>query len=292
MLGNYHQMKNIVTPSLPRRAIDFLRHLFDRLDKAHIGLISAGVAFYAIFAIFPGITATIAIWSLVSDPNVIASYLDVAQSFIPPDAYELLNAQIGALLAGPRSTLGWATGVSILLALFSARAGVSALIQGINVINRAPTRQMIHGVIAGYLITLALVAITLAAFAIIVIVPIGAVFLPAGILRDWLLTELPWAVMFALILVGLGILYRFGPSRAESRTGWFSLGAIIAALGWALGSLGFSYYLANFGAYNRVYGSIGAVIALLMWLYISAYVILVGAAVNAERKHRPDPQDQ
>ena len=289
MLGNYREMK--IPPSL-RRILDFVPRVVHRLDQAHISLISAGVAFYAIFAIFPGITATIAIWSLVSDPNVIASYLDVAQSFIPEDAYELLNAQIGALLAGPRATLGWATAVSVVLALFSARAGVSALVQGINVIHRAPTRQMIHGVLAGYAITLALVAITLAAFAIIVIVPIGAAFLPLGILRGWLLTELPWAVMFALVLMGLGILYRFGPNRVESRAGWISLGAIIAALGWALGSLGFSYYLANFGAYNRVYGSIGAVVALLMWLYISAYVILVGAAINAERKHRPEPVDQ
>jgi membrane protein len=285
-------MKNTVTLSSLRRPINFARRVANRLDQAHIGLISAGVAFYAIFAIFPGMTGTIAIWSLVSDPNIIASYLEVAKTFIPPEPYELLNAQIGSLLAGPRATLGWATVLSVLIALFSARAGVSALVQGINVIHRAPTRQMIQGVLAGYAITLALVAITLAAFAIIVIVPIGAAFLPMGLLREWLLTDLPWAAMFALVLMGLGILYRFGPNRVESRANWFSIGAVVAALGWAIGSLGFSYYLANFGAYNRVYGSIGAVVALLMWLYISAYVILVGAAINAERKNRPEPSDQ
>lgn len=278
-------------PSL-NRSVEFLRRVSLRMEEGHISLISAGVAFYAIFAIFPGITATIALWSMVSDPNVIATYLEVAESFIPSQAYDLLNAQITALLAGPRTTLGWATAISVLIALFSARAGVSALVQGINVIHSIPARQMIRGVIAGYLITLALVAITLAAFAIIVIVPIAIAFLPIGFVGDWVLTELPWAVMFGLVLMGLAILYRFGPSRSESRAGWLSPGAIVAALGWALGSLVFSYYLANFGSYNRVYGSIGAVIALLMWLYISAYVILIGAAINAERKHRPQPADQ
>jgi membrane protein len=260
----------------------------NRLQAGHIGLIAAGVAFYAIFAIFPATTATIALWSLVSDPNIIAQYLDVAEGFIPPEAYRLLSNQINALLSGPRATLGWATAVSVAIALFSARAGVQALVQGINVIHRCPSRQVLRGVLAGYAITLALVATTLAAFAIIIVVPIAIAFLPLGILREWLLTELPWLMMIVLIFSGLAILYRFGPSQPESRAGWFSIGALVAACGWAIGSLGFSYYIANFGAYNRVYGSIGAVIALLMWLYISAYVILVGAAINAELKHRPN----
>jgi len=262
------------------------------MAAGHIGLIAAGVAFYAIFALFPATTATIALWSLISDPSVIARYLDVAAGFIPEQAYTLLNDQVTALLSGPRATLGWATAVSVAIALFSARAGVQALVQGINVIHGCPSRKVLRGVLAGYLITLALVAITLAAFAIIIIVPIGIAFLPIGILRDWLLTELPWVMMLALIFVALAILYRFGPYRAESRAGWISPGAIVAAIAWAAGSLGFSYYIANFGAYNRVYGSIGAVIALLMWLYISAYVILVGAAINAENKHRPSLPDQ
>ena len=110
------------------------------MAAGHIGLIAAGVAFYAIFALFPATTATIALWSLISDPSVIARYLEVAAGFIPEQAYTLLNDQVTALLSGPRATLGWATAVSVAIALFSARAGVQALVQGINVIHGCPSR--------------------------------------------------------------------------------------------------------------------------------------------------------
>ncbi|WP_415184871.1 YihY/virulence factor BrkB family protein [Phaeovulum sp.] len=260
----------------------FASALANRVADSNLGLIAAGVAFYAMFAVFPGLTATIAIWSLVADPAVIESYLTVAAEFIPPDAYAILNNQIMALLSGPRASLGWATAVSVAIALYSARAGVGALVQGLNVIHGIQQRGAFGSIIAGYVMTLALVGVMLLALATVVAVPLVLAFVPFDLLNGWLLSGLPWGAMFLLVLTALGILYRYGPNTKGHRDPWLTYGAVLAALAWAMASVGFSYYLANFGSYNRIYGSIGAVIVLLMWLYLSAYSVLLGAAVNAE----------
>ncbi len=256
--------------------------LSTRMGDSNLGLIAAGVAFYAMFAVFPGMTATIAIWSLMADPAVIESYMKVAAEFIPPEAYSILNDQILALLSGPRATLGWTMAVSVAIALYSARAGVGALVQGLNVIHGIAQRSAFRSIVAGYVLTLALVGVMLLALATVVAVPLVLAFVPFQLLNGWLLSGLPWGAMFLLVLTALGILYRFGPNTKGRRDPWLTFGAVLAALAWAVASVGFSYYLANFGSYNRVYGSIGAVIALLMWLYLSAYSVLLGAALNAE----------
>lgn len=253
-----------------------------RIGESQLGLIAAGVAFYGMFAVFPGMTATIALWSLVADPAAIATYMDVAAEFVPPEAWAILSGQITALLEGPKASLGWATVFSVFIALYSARAGVAALVQGLNVIHGSAQRSSLHGFFMGYALTLALVGVILLALATVVVVPLALAFLPLGSLRGWLLSALPWGAMFVLIVTALGMLYRFGPNTGPKRQHLASPGAVLAALTWSGASLAFSYYLSNFGTYNRVYGSIGAVIALLMWFYISAYAVLLGAALNAE----------
>jgi len=269
-----------------RSILGFLLGFVGRLAASNIGLISAGVAFYAMLAVFPGLSATIAIWSAFADPTVIRTYLNVADDFIPPEAFALLNDQIMSLLIGPRATIGWGTIVSVALALFSARAGVGALIEGLNVIHGTKPRNTILSFLFGYLMTAALVGVMLAALATVVVAPIAVQILPFHALSDWLMSGLPWGAMLLLMLTALGILYRYGPNTAGRRDPIVTVGAIAAALVWGIASLGLTYYLANFGNYNKVYGSIGAVMALLMWLYISAFSVLLGAALNAEIAER------
>lgn len=253
-----------------------------RLGTTNILLIAAGVAFYAMLAVFPGLSATIAIWSTFADPAVIHSYMEVADDFIPPEAFDLLNEQVQALLAGPRGTIGWATILSVLITLWSARAGVGALIDGLNVIHGTKHRSTIFGFVFGYVLTVALVGVMLAALATVVIVPIAVNFLPFHRLTGWLTSGLPWAAMLLLLMTALGILYRYGPNTPEGRDPILSWGSVLAALVWGAASVGLTFYLTNFGNYNKVYGSIGAVIALMMWLYVSAISVLLGAALNAE----------
>ena len=272
---------------LARHFWRFVSAVWLRVGDGHFGLIAAGVAFYAMFAVFPGLAAVVAIWSLMSDPQMISGYLGVAERFLPPDAASLIHDQVMQLLNAPAATLGWTTFVSLALALYSARAGVSALVQGLDVVHRAKPRRWLRGWLVDFVLTAALIGALIVALATVVIVPILLNYVSLGTFEAHLTRVLPWSAMFLLVLTCLSILYRFGPNVPGGfRSGWISVGVVFAALAWAVVSIGFSAYLSNFNNYNRIYGSIGAVIILMMWLYLSVWAILVGGAINAELDSR------
>lgn len=261
----------------------FLRAVWQRIGEGHFGLIAAGVAFYAMFAVFPGLAACVAIWSLVSDPAVIGGYMEVAREFLPDTAWELINNQVMLLLSARKATLGWATLASTLVALYSARAGVSALISGLEFVHRSDPRPFFRGLYIDVMVTLALMLSLFAGFTTSIAVPILLEWVELGVVGEWLLAILPRLAMFLLVLSCLAILYRLGPRRprrGEVPHVW--TGVMVATLAWALVSIAFSTYLANFDSYNRVYGTIGAVAALMMWLYLSVWAVLLGGAFNAE----------
>lgn len=264
------------------RATAFLGAVWGRVGAGHFGLVAAGVAFYAMFAVFPGLAATVAIWSLVADPSVIASYLEVAEKFLPEDAGILIHDQVMGLLTTPRATLGWATAVTIGIALYSARAGVAALIGGLEVVHRATPRPFLLGWAIDFALTGALILALSVGLATSIAVPLILDFVTLGPAEAWLLSILPRLAMFFLVLTCLAILYRFGPNRPKGEVPHVFAGVLVATVAWAAVSLAFSAYLAGFDSYNRVYGSIGAVAALLMWLYLSVWAVLLGGAVNAE----------
>ena len=265
----------------------FVLAVLTRVGDGHFGLIAAGVAFYALFAVFPGLAAVVAIWSLMADPAVIGGYLSMAERFLPHEAAVLVHDQVTGLLTAPRSTLGWATFLSLAIALYSARAGVSALVQGLDVVHRARPRGWIAGYAVDFVLTMALIGALIVALATVVIMPIMLAYLPLGAFEGRLTRILPWAVMFLFVLTCLSLLYRFGPNVPGGfRSPWISVGVMFAALAWAGVSMGFSLYLANFNSYNRIYGSIGAVVILMMWLYFSVWAVLVGGAINAELHDR------
>lgn len=253
------------------------------MSGRHLTLIAAGVAFYTMFAIFPGMAATIAIWGTVADPAVMRTYLDLIHGLIPDAAFAILESELSQLLAARSTGFGWATGLSLAVALYSLNSGVAALIGGLNAIEGRGPRPGLRGIAVSVTLMLALIAMILVGLATVVLVPAALRLLPLGPVNALVLTILPWIVLFMIVLMALGLFYRWGPDRGADRHGWITPGAILAAALWAAASFGFSTYLAYFGAYNRVYGSIGAVIALLMWLYIAAYIVLLGAVLNAER---------
>lgn len=261
----------------------FLIAVLTRVSDGHFGLLAAGVAFYAMFAVFPGIAAVVAIWGLVADPSVIAGYLAVVEQFLPPDAKQLVHDQVMGLVLAPRSTLGWATLISILVALYSVRNAVSALVQGLDLVHRTEQRGFLAGLGRDLLLTLALIGALIAALVTVVVVPVLLSYMPLGSYAATLSRFLPWGAMFLLVLTCLSILYRYGPNLPRHmRSSWFSTGVIFAALAWSGVSMAFSVYLENFNSYNRIYGSIGAAIILMMWLYFSVLAVLAGGAINAE----------
>ena len=268
---------------LPPDLVAFALRLYRRTEHAELSLISAGVAFFGFLAIFPAVAAIIAIWGTVFDPTVIRTQIELLKGFVPPDAYSLLVAQVEGLLAVRGPQLGWTTLASTILALWSARAGVAALIRGLNAIHHLPPRYGIWHQVQALVLTFVLIALALTAMALAVIVPLVIVFLPLGLVETLVLELLNLTLGLCLVVMAVGLLYRFGPNRdAGKKHPLFTQGLLIALILWALVSRGLVLYFANFASYNQVYGSIGAVVALLMWLYLSAYAVLLGAALNAE----------
>ncbi len=264
-----------------RQALRVLSWLGAEIDRTNLGLIAAGCAFFGMVAIFPAIAAVIALFGLVADPVVVGEQLDLLRDLMPPEAFALFERQTLALLAARSDTLGWASGLSILLALWSARAGVLAIMRGLNNIHDQPNRTGLWQAVVAFALTIGLVGLALSALMLVVVAPVALALLPLGPAAAWTAEALRWTLAVAVLLAGLGLVYRYGPnSPGEMRPGWISPGALAALTLWLAGSLGFNLYLANFGNYNEVYGSIGAVIALLIWLYLSAYIVLLGAVLN------------
>ncbi|EEX13321.1 ribonuclease BN [Citreicella sp. SE45] len=282
-------------PPAPRRAIkltfgDWMSALWgtwQRMDERNLGLIAAGVAFYAFLSLFPAISAVIAIWGYWADPIVISEQMELVKEVMPEEAYSLLATQISALITANRSTLQWASVISIVLAIWSSRASVAALIRGLNAVYNTPHREnAIRRLAVAFLLTVLLVLTALVAFAAVVIVPATFVFLGLPFHVELMVSMLKWAILLAVVFFAIALLYRYGPNRRQARMRWFTPGAVLALLGWALGSWVLTTYVRNFDRLNEVYGSLGAVVALLLWFYVSALVTLLGAQLNGELNKR------
>ncbi len=254
---------------------------FELSGQRHLGLVSAGVAFFGVLALFPALAALVALWGLFADPAVVATNLEGLAQFLPGDAFALLNEQVQGLVAPGSSRLGWATAISLGIALWSARAGMSALVQGINAAFGQEARGNLRHQALSLLLTLAMVGAALVALAAGIAVPVAMGFLPLGPFESALVQALRWSLAPLATVLGIGLVYRYGPAGDGPRPPLWSPGLLVAVLLWLAVSEGFRIYLTNFGSYNKVYGSIGAVAALLMWAWLSAWAILMGAAVNA-----------
>lgn len=259
---------------------------FKKIGANYISLTAAGVAFFGMLSLFPALAALIAILSLIADPDVVVMELEAFRTLMPEDVYEILNAQIVGLVSTSSNRLGWAGLLSILLAWWSARAGVGAMMHGLNVVYGLQSRASWRHYLRAMMLTAALVAVGIVALLTVVVAPIALALLPFGNLVSFLLDALRWVIGVAVIFGGIGLLYRFGPNRSGISIGWLTPGAVFSGVAWVVVSVAFSYYVAQFGNYNEVYGSIGAVMAMLMWLWISSFVVLIGASLNAELEDR------
>ncbi len=260
-----------------------LKGVWVLIGQKNLNLIASGIAFYGILATFPAIAAFVALWGFVADPGLVAAQVSEFTALLPDEVSDLLTARLSELVSANTTTLGWAGILSSAITLWSARAGIAALIIGLNAVYGERNRSGLRHIGVAFVLTGSMIVLVLACFAALVVAPIVLSFLPLGFLASLVAEILRWTVALGTVLLGLGMLYRYAPNRRGlARAGWITPGAVAATLLWAAATWGFTLYLQNFGNYNKIYGSLGAVVVVLLWLYLTAFVCLLGAALNAE----------
>lgn len=244
--------------------------------------LAAGVAFYAVLAIFPAMAVTLSIYGLFADATSVASHLELLAGVLPPGATELLAEQMTPLTQS-RPVLGWALTGSLIISIWSANAGVAAFFDALNVMYREEEKRPLWRFYATSLMFTLLAIVFLAmALGAVVVFPVALNFFGWASSEKQIVGLARWPFLYAIVVFVLMVFYRYGPSRARAQWRWVSWGGVIAALLWIGVSMAFSRYVASFDGYNRMYGSLGAIIAFMVWLWLSSVVALFGAKIDAE----------
>jgi membrane protein len=263
----------------------FLR-LKEKIAEDRLTIIAAGVAFYALLAVFPALATLVSIFGLAFDPQAVTQQLESLRGVVPGRALDLMLGQVQSLQS-ERRALGWGLAGGILVTLWISSVGVRALIGALNAVYATDSRRSYARRAALALgLTLCAIGVTAVAIAAIVILPAAAGLVGEGSWLGGLIQVLRWPVIAAVFWLGTAVIYRYGPCRERPAWRWVNWGATIATLVWLIGSALFSWYVSSFGRYNETYGSMGAVVILLLWFLLSAFVILVGAEINVELERR------
>ncbi|SDK64907.1 YihY/virulence factor BrkB family protein [Paracoccus chinensis] len=245
--------------------------------------VAGGVTFFALLALFPAITALVSIYGMVADPATIADHLSLLENLLPQSALELISGQVIAIASAPKTSLSIAGIVAILVALWSANGGMKALIEALNIAwFETEKRGFIKLNLVSLAMTLGAIIGVILMIGLVAILPVLLNTLLAGSGFETWLNWLRWPILAGMLILGLAVIYRFGPSKEDAAWQWISPGALLATLGLLVASILFSWYAANFANYNETYGSLGAAVATMMWLWIAAIVVLMGAEVNSE----------
>jgi membrane protein len=267
---------------------DVLWRTYQQISADRLALIAAGVVFYAMLAVVPAITALVSLYGLFAKASGINEHLNFLAGVMPKGAYDLISEQILRIAANSDGKLTFAFIVSLGLAIWSANAGMKAIFDALNVVyDEDEKRSFIKLNLISLGFTLGAVVVLLLAIGSVVVLPLVLAYLGfAAEQQAGFLPLLRWPALFVVVVLGLELLYRYGPSREPAKWRWVSVGSVFAALAWIAVSVAFSWYLSRFADYNATYGSLGAVIGLMMWLWISTLVVLVGAELNSELEHQ------
>lgn len=259
-----------------------LNRVVERIVEDNIPIVSAGVAFYAFLAIFPGIMVLFSIYGLAIDAQSAEKQITMLTEVMPAQSISIIEGRIEKLMETSSSALGWGTAFGILLAFWSANKGIKSLFTGLDVTYRTVNGR---GFIMQNLLTLAFtlgtIVVIIVSMAFIVLFPVlvNTIGLPdtIGSLIAWL----RWPLLGILVISAIGSIYKYGPARETPGFQWVVYGAAVATIVWLIASWGFSVYVSNFGNFGEMYGSLAAVVIFLFWLYITSFIILVGGALNS-----------
>ena len=266
---------------------DILLRVFHNISDHRIMDLAAGVTFYSLLALFPAIAALVAIYGLFADPATLNADLEKMSGVLPGGAIEIIHDQLARLVAQRGSTLGLTFIVSLAISLWSANAAMKSLFDTLNIVYAEREKR---GLVALNALSLALtiggIAFIIVALGAMVVLPAVLEFLGLSGFTELLLRIGRWPALFVVLTLALAIIYRYGPSREQAQWRWVTWGSAFAAFGWLVLSILFSWYAENFGNFNRTYGSLGAVIGFMTWIWLSAIVILIGAELDAEMEHQ------
>ncbi len=266
---------------------DILLRVYSNISKHRVLALAAGMTYYSILAIFPAIAALVAIYGLFSDPTTIARHLDQLGGFLPGGAIDVARDQLTRVASKGSHTLGLTFLIGLVTALWSANAAMKSLFDTLNIVHGEEERRgflKLNAVSLGF--TIGGILFILVALGSIVAVPVILNYVGLSHAGDLLIRIGRWPAMYLVLTLALAVIYRYGPSREMAQWRWITWGSAIAALLWLAVSGAFSWYAASFGKFNETYGSLGAVIGFMTWLWISAIVILLGAEIDAEMEHQ------
>ena len=264
-----------------------LKRTVAQISSDHVLLVAAGVTFYVLLALFPALAALVSVYGLFADPATIQDHLGTLQGVLPGGALEILESQLETLVSQDSAGLGLTFLIGLGVALWSANGGMKSVIEALNIAyEEVEERSFVMLTLTAFAFTLGALLFVILALVGIVVVPAVIQLLPLGNFIETLMNWLRWPLMAVAVAVFITLLYRFGPSRSVAKWRWVTWGALLAALLWIAVSAVFSWYVANFGSYNETYGSLGAAIGFMTWIWISTIIILACAELNSELEHQ------
>jgi membrane protein len=273
---------------IPRRGwLQILRRAWKESKADQVPLIAAGVAFYTFLAIFPAIIAAVLLYGLLADPSQVASQVDKVGSALPSSAQSLLSDQMTSLTTTNQRGLGIGLVIALAAALWSASGGMGNLITAVNITyDENDDRGFVKRKGLSLLMTLGAIVFVVVAVGLVAVLPavLNALGLPPAL--QVLVQVVRWVGLVVAMMVALAVLYRVGPDRDAPRMRWVSVGAVTATVRWVIASVAFSLYVDNFSSYGKTYGSLAGVVVLLLWLWLTNYVVLLGAEMNAEAEQQ------
>lgn len=260
-----------------------LLRTWDAVSEDRVFAVAAGVTFYLLLAFVPAITAFISIFGMFAQRDTIVQQLELLSGIVPREILPLIGEQMTRIAAAGDTAMTFASVIALSIAAWSANGATKALIEALNVAyDTEETRSFVRLTLISFFFTGGAIGLGICAITAVAVMPGILSYIPNPGLGAKLALWLRWPILLGVLLIALATLYRFGPDRKGARWHWISPGAVVATVLFMPFSIGFSIYAAKFADFNGTYGSLGAVMGFLLWLWVASIIVLMGAELNAE----------
>ena len=271
----------------PRGWWQVIKRAFRESSADNVPMLAGGVAFFAFLAVFPALIAALTLYGLLADPAQVAQQVQNIAAALPRSAQPLLTEQLTSVTQSSGGALTAGLAISLLAALWSASSGTGNLITAVNLAyDEKESRGFVKLRATALGLTLGGIVFVLLTLTLVAVVPVALDNLGLGVVGRVVAQVVRWVLLVGVVVVGLAVVYRVAPDRASPRFRWVSAGALVATVLWIIGSVAFSLYVNFFGNYNKTYGALAGVIVLMLWLFLTTYIVLLGAEINAESERQ------